>query len=162
MAADIIFQHSDWMFSYRVGALIYHNGKLLMQRAAGEGGYVLPGGHVSFGEFTTETLAREFKEETGIALQVGRLCFVVELFFEWEKPCHQINLLYFANLKNKDDLPEGTFHPYDEKGRERAEIEFTWIDVDQLEKTKLYPTCIRPYLKKLPPHIVHLCENDLK
>ncbi len=162
MAVDILLQHSDWTFSYRVGALIYHNGKLLMQRKAGEECYSLPGGTVSFGEFSAETLMRVFREKTGIALQVGRLCFVVESFFEEQKPCQQINLFYLAQLKNKDDLPEGTFHPYDEKGREQAEVEFTWIALDNLEKTKLHPACIRSHLKHLPSHTVHLCENKLK
>lgn len=162
MTADILFQRSDWKFSYRVGALIYHNGKLLMQRAAGEEGYALPGGHVSFGEFTAETLAREFKEETGIALQVGRLCFVVELFFEWDKPCHQLNLIYLAELKNKEDLPQESFHPFDDSGRERAELEFCWVDIQELDRMKIYPACVRPYLKDLPPYTVHLCENMIK
>ncbi|MBQ4052192.1 MAG: NUDIX domain-containing protein [Clostridia bacterium] len=161
MAADILFQQPDWKFSYRVGALIYHNDKLLVQRSAGDAGYALPGGYVSFGEFTAETLARELRDKTGIALKVGRLCFVVELFYQGDKPCQQINLFYLADLKNTDDLPQGTFHPYDESGRERAELEYSWIDVEKLEKTKLYPACIRPYLKKLPPHTVHLCQKDL-
>ncbi len=162
MASDLLFQQPDWTFSYRVGALIYHNGKLLMQRSAGSEGYALPGGHVLFGEFTTETLAREIREETGIALQVGRLCFVVECMFEWDKPCHQINLFYLADLKNKEDLPKGVFHPFDENGQECHKQEFCWVNLEQLEKIKIYPSCIRPYLKKLPSHTIHLCENKIK
>ena len=162
MAGNTLFHQKDWMFSYRVGALIYHNNHLLMQRSAGAQGYALPGGEVAFGEFSDESLARELKEKLGIAVRVGRLCFVAEQFFEGEKPCQQINLFYLAELKNTADLPEGTFHPLDEQGRERAEQEFTWIPVDQLTKTKIYPACIRPYLQDLPLHTVHLCENKIK
>lgn len=162
MAGNTLFHQQDWMFSYRVGALIYHNNHLLMQRSAGAAGYALPGGEVAFGEFSDESLARELKEKLGIAVRVGRLCFVAEQFFEGEKPCQQINLFYLAELKNKEDLPQDTFHPLDDLGRERSELEFTWIPVDQLSKTKIYPACIRPYLAELPPYTIHLCENKMR
>ncbi len=162
MGADIQMQRSDWRFQYRVGALIHHKNKLLVQRTTGKEGYFLPGGTVSFGEFSTESLIRGFREETGIALNVRRLCFVVEHIFEEGVPCHRVELIYLAELKNVDQLPEGPFHPYDEKGRERAESEFCWIETCRLEKTKLFPACIRSHLKELPGQTVHLCENQMK
>ena len=96
MAEDILFQQRDFIFSYRVGALLYRDGKILMQRSLGDGGYALPGGQVAFGEFSQKALARELMEETGAAIKIGRLCAVAEVFFQWQKPCHQINLYYLA------------------------------------------------------------------
>ncbi len=159
---DILFQREDWMFSCRVGGLLYRDGKLLLQRTVGDQSYSIPGGHVSFGEFSRETLARELMEETGAAVKVGRLAAVVELFWQWRKPCHQINFFYLAELKNKDALPAVSFSALDELGQERIGLEFCWVDIDRLDQISLYPTCLRPYLKQLPEHILHLQENQLE
>lgn len=159
---DILFQSADWSFSYRVGGLLYRDGKILLQHQIGDDGYAIPGGHVSFGEFTQETLARELMEETGAAVKVGRLCAVVELFWQWKKPCQQINFYYLAELKNKDALPKGSFHVLDEMGQERTDLEMCWMDLKDLDRIKIYPACLQPYLKQLPEHIIHLQENELE
>lgn len=150
------------MFSYRVGGLLYRDGKLLLQRVVGDDAYAIPGGHVAFGEFTQETLARELMEETGAAVKVGRLCAVDELMWQWKKPCHQINFYYLVELKNPDVLSKVPFYALDDLGQERIDLEFCWIDVEQLEQITLYPKALQPYLKALPDHLIHLQENDLE
>ena len=162
MAKEILFQQDSWMFSYRVGGLLYQDGKLLLQRKEGETAYTLPGGLGSFGEFSRETLARKFQEETGAAVNVGKLCFSVELFYRWKKPCHQLNLYYLVELKNKHALPAVPFKVLDELGQERIHLEFCWVEVEKLETIKLYPACIQPYLRKLPDQTLHLQQNDLE
>ena len=47
--ADILFKTDDYVFSYRVGGLLIHNGKVLMHKLVGEDGYAFIGGHVAFG-----------------------------------------------------------------------------------------------------------------
>ena len=150
------------MFSCRTGVLLYRDDKLLLQRNVNEESYSLPGGHVSFGEFTQETVARELMEETGAAVNVGRLCAVVELFWQWTKPCHQINFYYLAELKNRDALPYRSFKVLDEMGQERVDLEMCWVDVERLDDIRIYPACIQPYLKELPEQILHLQENELE
>ncbi|MBR6793877.1 MAG: NUDIX domain-containing protein [Clostridia bacterium] len=159
---DLLFQREDWMFSYRVGGLLYRDGKLLMQRTMGENSYSIPGGHVSFGEFSRETLARELIEETGAAIKVGRLAAVVELFWQWRKPCHQVNFYYLAELKNKDALPSYNFFAMDELGQQQKALEFCWVDLKQLHRVEIQPACLKPYLAQLPDHIIHLQENQLE
>ena len=73
---DILFQRDDWMFSYRTGVLLYRDNKILLQHIVGDDGYSIPGGHVSFGEFSRETLARELMEETGIDCPPEKLIFL--------------------------------------------------------------------------------------
>ena len=60
--ADILFKTDGYIFSYRVGGVLIHNGKVLMQNAEGDDGYAFIGGHVAFGESTAETIVREFNE----------------------------------------------------------------------------------------------------
>ena len=68
--SDILFKTDDYIFSYRVGGLLIHNGKVLMQKAVDDDGYAFIGGHVAFGETTAETIVREFKEEIGADIKV--------------------------------------------------------------------------------------------
>ncbi len=159
---DILFERKNWMFSCRVGVLLYREGKLLLQRTMGDDSYAIPGGHTSFGEYSQETLARELMEETGAAINVGRLAAIVELLWQWRKPCHQVNFYYLAELKNKDALPSYNFSALDELGQERKGLEFCWVDVKQLDQIKMQPACLQPYLKRLPEHIIHLQENQLE
>lgn len=159
--ADILFEQKDWMFSYRIGGLLYRDGKLLLQREVGDDCYAVPGGHVAFGEYSQQALARELFEETGVAVNVGRLCLMVELFWEWRKPCHQINLFYLVKPKNQDALPSGNFYVQDELGQEKHDLEFCWVDLKEIPKLKLFPACIKPYLANLPDQIVHLQEKEL-
>jgi 8-oxo-dGTP diphosphatase len=50
-----------------------------------------PGGGVEFGESITETLKKEFREETGIVIEPGPFLFGCEFI---EKPIHSIELFY--------------------------------------------------------------------
>ncbi len=91
--ADILFKTEDYVFSYRVGGLLKHKDKVLMQKLVDDDGYAFIGGHVAFGETTAETLIREFKEEIGGDIKIERLFMISENFFSWgSRPCHQINL----------------------------------------------------------------------
>ena len=77
---DIIYQADNYVFSYRVGGVLIHNGKILLQKVPNDDGYAFPGGHVTFGETTDVTLVREFKEELGADIQIVRLLMVGENF----------------------------------------------------------------------------------
>ena len=160
MAQEILFEQKDWMYSYRVGALLWREGKILMQRTVHSDGYTLPGGQVPFGEYSQKALAQKLMEETGAAVHIGRLAMVAELFFQWHKPCHQVCFYYLAEAKNAEALPKGPFRAYDELGRERPESEFEWIEAKRLDEIKIYPSCIKPYLKDLPDYVVHLQQKE--
>lgn len=59
-----------------VSAGIFRDGKILLVRRAREparGIYTFPGGRVEFGESLTEALAREVREETGLAIEIAGL-----------------------------------------------------------------------------------------
>jgi ADP-ribose pyrophosphatase YjhB (NUDIX family) len=158
----ICFEQKDYIFSYRAGAMLWRDGKLLMQRNLEKEGFTLPGGQVSFGEYSQKALARKLMEETGAAVKIGRLAIIAELLFRWKKPCHQINFYYLAELKNADALPENNFSAYDSFGRARAETEFCWLSKEELKVAKIYPRCIKSYLQNLPENIVHLQETDME
>ncbi len=57
-----------------VSAVIFdEDGRVLLQQRTDNGLWGLPGGAVEFGESVLDALHREVREETGLAIEVGRL-----------------------------------------------------------------------------------------
>lgn len=53
---DICISLENYVFNYRVGAIITHQGKLLVNQLAGQKFWFLPGGRVSEGELSSKAL----------------------------------------------------------------------------------------------------------
>lgn len=51
---DILFKNDDFVFSYRVGGILKHNGKILLQRPKNDD-YAIIGGHVAAMETSMES-----------------------------------------------------------------------------------------------------------
>ena len=149
MAADILFKTDEWVFSYRVAGLIVQDGKVLLQKPVNDDGYSVPGGHLNFGETAAQALAREFLEEIGASVQVGRLLAAGEVYFPWgERPCHQIGLYFEAALLEEGQIPlEGAFRAVDELGGERIDLIFAWIPLAELDAITVYPPQIKDALR---------------
>lgn len=160
--SDILFKSEDYIFSYRVGGILIHNNKILLQKVKGDDGYAFIGGHVSFGETTDETLVREFKEEINANVKIERLVMVCENFFRWGKlPCQQINFYYLISLKDKTEIPlEGVFSAVDELGNERVDIDMCWVPVSDLADIKLYPEEAKTYIMSIPDEIVYFSHKE--
>ena len=65
-----------------VGAVVVDDGKLLMVRRAkepGKGLWSVPGGRVEVGEYISDAVVREVKEETGMDVEVADLLGILEL-----------------------------------------------------------------------------------
>ena len=159
---DILFKTDDYVFSYRVGGLLIHNGKVLMQKLVGEDGYAFVGWHVALGETTAETIVREFKEEIGADINVERLFMVNENFFPWgNRPCQQINLYYLVSLKDENQIPlDKNFKAMDELGNERIEIEMCWIPLEDIPSKNIYPTQAKEYIVNRPNEIVYFVYKE--
>jgi hypothetical protein len=86
--------------------LICDGNKILVQEKAGTNGLVFPGGHVEEGESLLESVVREMKEETGLAIENPKICG----FKDWiqEDGTRYIVLLYKTHkftgeLKSSDE-----------------------------------------------------------
>ena len=65
-----------------VGAVVVKDGKLLMIRRAkepGKGLWSIPGGRVENGEYLSQALVREVKEETNLDVEVRELLGILEV-----------------------------------------------------------------------------------
>lgn len=79
---DILFKNDDFVFSYRVGGILTHKGKILLQRPKNDD-YAIIGGHVAAMETSMETLKREFEEEIHAKIEVDNLLAIGEIYFPW-------------------------------------------------------------------------------
>lgn len=75
------------------------------------GVYELPGGHIDFGEDTTDGLIREIQEEFGVQVHLGDP-FAVFTYQNEVKGSHSIEVIYFAQLAdpNKEPKPNPEDH----------------------------------------------------
>ncbi|HWS29059.1 MAG TPA: NUDIX hydrolase [Clostridia bacterium] len=154
---DIIFKMENFVFSYRIAGILIRDGKILLQKPLQDDGYSFPGGHVSFGETSDKTLVREFKEEIGADIKVGRLVMIGENFFPWgSKTCQQICLYYLVSLRDETQIPlEGSFKAFDELCNERTDLDFCWISLSQFHVIKLYPAGLKENILSLPENVKH-------
>lgn len=162
MGRDILFKTEDFIFSYRVAGFLIRDGKILLQKPKDDNGYSIPGGHVAFGETSSETLIREFKEEINADVKIERLVMVGENFWPWgNKPCQQVSFYYEISLCNETQIPlEGTFPAYDEVGNERINLKFSWINLLDIRNILVYPTNIMEDLISLPQEIKYFVYNQ--
>lgn len=161
MPKDILFKEEDFVFSYRVGGILIRDGRILLQKPKNDD-YAIIGGHVSRMETGAEALKREFREELHARIDVDRLMAVGEIFFPWgNRPCHQIGLYYLVRLRDGGIPTDGTFHGYDEAGRERTDLDYRWMPLEKLKiGIKVYPAELIPYLAATPEGIVHFISRE--
>ncbi len=86
-----------------VGGVLVRNGRVLVNRAVYRTRFTIPSGFVERGETLEAALAREFEEETGLTVQVGRLLLTRHKLLSEEE-----SDVYFAFLL---DHGEGTPEP---------------------------------------------------
>jgi ADP-ribose pyrophosphatase YjhB (NUDIX family) len=101
-------------------ALIYHNGRLLVEAVHNDDrsikGWRPPGGGMEFGETAEQTLGREFMEEFGAAINVGKRIAVIENHFaHGGKRGHEIVFVHDAKLR-EDTLTKREEFMFNENG----------------------------------------------
>ncbi|MEK5038549.1 NUDIX hydrolase [Sporosarcina sp. FSL K6-3457] len=149
---DVVFQTEQAVFNYRVAGIWIENGHVLLHRDVKESNWSLPGGRVAIAEDSQSSLIREFREELGIDVQVDRMAFVIENFFEHGgKDFHEIGFYYVVTA----DSNFASFHEQPFYGIEGERLVFQWTSIEELDRIELYPACLRTSLQKLQLHVQH-------
>lgn len=168
MSRDILFDHGNARFSYRISALIVQGSRALLQCPVGTSDYAFIGGHVSFGETAKETLMREIREELHTDAVIGDLAAVGEVFIDWgrlpdgsQRHCHQIGL-YFHAAVDESQLPAtDRFFGYDEAGGEKFSIEYIWVPLADLARIIVYPPEVARHLLRGSRDVLHFAYSEL-
>lgn len=82
----------------RACGICWMGGNLLMVNHVGLSGskfWAPPGGGVEFGDAVSDTLSREFREETGLEVKTGRFMFICEYM---RPPLHAIELFFEVEI----------------------------------------------------------------
>jgi len=148
-------------FNLRSVAVIVHDGSVLIHRAEPDEFWALPGGRVEPFESTQETLRREMKEELDCDVDVERLLWIVENFFEYDgTPYHEIAFYYWVVLKEpaSERLLRTSFEGWEDVPKVR--LLFQWAPLSGIEGLPLYPAFLRKGLLDLPQHTEHIVHRD--
>lgn len=120
-------------FKFRASAygVLVENGKVLFKRQQSVKKFDLPGGGIEIGETISEGLVREFKEETGLTVEIGKLLFVDESFFTHNgEDAHGI-LIFYEVKKISGTLTTN----------EDDSAEVKYLDIDSLNQNNVHRSC---------------------
>lgn len=150
-------------FNYRIAGLGFRDGHVLVHRATHESFWTFPGGRAEIGETSAETLQREMVEELGVTVEVGRLLWVVENFFHFEKRhWHELGFYYLMTVPDSFPFaPEGIVHRVRDGD---SDLEFKWVPATRaaLEALDIPPYFIAAEIEDLPQAPRHLVWDDGK
>jgi ADP-ribose pyrophosphatase YjhB (NUDIX family) len=122
----------------RVAGVAVHGDRILLvkHRRAGQEYYLLPGGGLEWGETCSQGLNREFEEELGVPVKVGRL-LVVNESIEPHGRRHILNLAFYVRLASRN------FNLHTDQRLVGVE----WVTRSRLARVKFYPEIRKPILR---------------
>lgn len=119
--------------------------KVLLCRNQKKGYRFLPGGHVDPGELASEACAREFMEETGMEVRVGRCALACEVLFDQNgKPRHEIDLVFHVEHARRSGLTDQDV--IDQTESLEPNLAFEWVDLAAIPDLDVRPEVIRAWL----------------
>ncbi len=121
--------------------LLVADGRVLLCRNIEHGYRYLPGGHVEPGESAAAALAREFLEESGVAVRVGPLLLTSEHgFVQKGRARHEIDLVFHV------EQPQGAKLLGKWPSLE-PDIAFDWVPVGEIAVSDLRPRTISDWVQ---------------
>ena len=160
LSGVIRFDQGTRRFNYRIVGVPIHDGCVLVHRADHEPFWTLPGGRAEHGETAEQTLRREMFEELATSIEVVRLLWLVENFFDYEGLNYHELALYFLirfapgsaplNAREFEATDAGT------------PLRFQWCPVEpkELASLPLLPAFLPKGLANLPLSVVHIVQRD--
>ncbi len=126
------------IFRPSVYGVLIEDGKVLLSKQWD--GYDFPGGGAKVQETLEETLKREFKEETGLKIEVGKIVYCDTFFFHpahskkhkneyWNAP-----VFYFLVKKVGGKISVDNFSEEEKDYKDSAE----WVEIEKVKDLKFY------------------------
>lgn len=138
---DIGISNEFGNFKYRVGLVLIKNDKLLCMKSKKHDGYVLPGGHVEFGELSSDAALREGSEELQTKIVIkDLLCIHEYLYYSENKPFNEVCFYYIINTLA--DMPSSDFTITENDKGTIKKHDYVWLDINTLSENNLKPNDI--------------------
>lgn len=150
---DVKYNNENFLFLYRVSALIFNKdkSKILLFYGNDMDYYMLPGGKVHQLEKSEDAIKREITEELGFKdLKFDLVGISEEIVGDKENDIQQITLTYKCIYE--DEIKKESF-----KSIESNWINFKWVDINELDNYKIHPSNIKDMIKN-NNNINHLVE----
>jgi 8-oxo-dGTP pyrophosphatase MutT (NUDIX family) len=146
-------------FNPRAAAVALHQGRVLLNRNEPDDFWSLPGGRLEAGESSADALRREMAEELDIDIEIGRMIWVVENFFDYEnQPLGEIGFYYDVEFP-ESITKHATGEPF--YGKEGAlKIIFQWYRPEHLDDIDLRPGFLAKALQDIPSTTQHIIYSD--
>lgn len=159
---DVKIIGEGYKFKFRVSGVFIYNNKILVDKY-GEDSYCLPGGCVEIGETSEEAILRELKEEINLDFNISSFLGITENFFVnlRNQKTHGIEFYYRVNLNDKNDYEKIDYNRIENDKGKIIQHHFKWIDLSELEKYNLLPSCIKNEIKE-SNKVFHIVVNDIK
>ena len=127
-------------FNIRVyGLLIWDNQILLVNEKIGNFHFSkFPGGGLEYGEGTKECLIREFKEETGMDVEISNHFYTTDFFQQsaFKETDQLISIYYYVHpLDNPSNIRLDEFE-IENKGK-TEKLQFFWVKLEELKIEQL-------------------------
>ena len=161
-------------FGFRVAGILLKDNKVLLQTDDLVDFWVIPGGSVKPFESSEEAIKREFLEEMGVEIEVGRLLWIVENSFVFDNiKMHGIGLdflvkpIEWSEKLSKEEFTgvEDDFHPDGTRYEKIKDLKITfrWFDIAELDTITIKPKVYHEALKNIPdqPKILRNLEVKL-
>ncbi len=135
---DLGFNTENRWFRVRACAVIVRANKILMckNECEREKYYYSVGGGVQHGESIEDAIVREVYEETGKQMEIDRLLFIHQNFFNDsvanEMLCHEIAFYFLMKDEGGDLISKGT----NSMGYEEETV---WLTFDDFKNKEVYP-----------------------
>ena len=125
----------------RISGICIHNNQILLVKhhSINQEGvlWAPPGGGMNFGETAQETLKREFLEETGLEIKVGKFLFVNEYL---ELPLHAVELFFEVEVLSTD-IKVGKDPELDEN-QIITDVQFVYWNEIKYGNKAIYHSCL--------------------
>ena len=153
----LTFKQGGCRFNYRVAGVAFRDDEVLLHRHAEDDFWALPGGRVEMRETSEIALVREMQEELGVDVEVTRLLWVVENFYQYDdQPYHELAFYYLLAL------PAGCKPLAEREQFDGCEPDyfFRWFKLTELPSLRVLPEFLVEGLGALPDHTMHIVHRD--
>jgi ADP-ribose pyrophosphatase YjhB (NUDIX family) len=162
-AIVITFESNSVRFHFRTAGVAIDDGHVLVQRCEHDDFWALPGGRVEVAESASDALAREMLEEIDARVEIGRLLWIVENFFEYEGVrAHELGL-YFA-MTMPQSLRRAATGPEFDGHEPGLRLIFRWQPLALLDEVVIKPSFLQSALAAppaTPAHVVHVDDASI-
>ncbi|MDO8123347.1 MAG: NUDIX hydrolase [Candidatus Hermodarchaeota archaeon] len=164
----IFFPVGTGRFMLRTAGVVFQDRRVLLHQVEGWDFWALPGGRVRHLETSEQAVKREMLEETKSPIEIERLLWVVENFFQHEEgsgpthplfltPSHELGFYYLCRFPEHSPLYEQETFLGEENGHT---LIFKWFPFTALEECPLYPAFLRKALQSPPANTTHVCVRE--